>query len=368
MKHIVQAVSIRWYNACAYYAVSLARGLVKNGHRVTVAGISETPAIIKAEDAKLDTLSLLPVNKGFVAQLKRAAQCRRFALENEVSLVNAHAGEDHLIWAIALRGTGIPLVRTSGNQIPPNNHIAARVLLRKTAGVIASCGTIRNFYSDGFGIAADDIPVINGGVDSEYFNNDAKPTVQRSDFAIPDDAYLFGMLARYSPDKGHEHFFKAAGAVAQREPSARFLVAGWKAQLSENDMRRMADANGILDRTVFVGRQKDTRGLIALLDAGVIASVNSETICRIAMEYMSMGVPVVSTDTNVIPEVVVDGDTGLVAPAGDAEKMAAAMLKLMGDKSLGARLGSNGIRRIHDVLSLESFAAKTYETYESFLS
>ncbi len=363
MRHIVQAASIRWYNACAYYAVTLAEGLSKTGRRVTFAGAAGSAPIEKAEAKGLDTLALDQDDSGIVAQYRMIQRCRRFAIEEGVDLVNVHAGKDHLLWMLALRGTGIPVIRTSGNQIAPKNHPAARLMMRKTKGVIVSCRTIQGYYSERFCIDKNSIPVINGAVDTDYFTPDAETVLTRRELGIDDNAFLFGILARYSPDKGHSHFFRAAGEVVRTIPEARFLIAGWQAQLSEEDMCRMAAEAGILDRAIFLGRQRDTRDIIALIDAGVISSVNSETICRIAMEYMAMKIPVVASDTNVIPEVVVDGETGLVVKAGDSDAMARAMIQLAGDRGLCRSFAEAGYTKALNELSLEAFAEKNLAVF-----
>ena len=128
----------------------------------------------------------------------------------------------------------------------------------------------------------------------------------------------------------------------------------------------MAAEAGIADRCVFWGRETDTRGMIGCIDTGVVSSVRSETICRIAMEYMAMGVPVIGTDTNVIPEVVRHGETGLIVPAGDFPAMAAAMERMTSAPDIAARYGGNGRAVAVREYSLEVFARKTLDAYGGF--
>ena len=105
------------------------------------------------------------------------------------------------------------------------------------------------------------------------------------------------------------------------------------------------------------------RDLIAALDAGVICSVGSETICRIAMEYMAMGLPVVGTDTNVIPEVVRHGETGIVVPAGDADACAAAMKDFAGAPEKARQMGAFGRTILEREYSLPVFTETTIDAY-----
>jgi glycosyltransferase involved in cell wall biosynthesis len=367
MSHFIQAVTVPWYNACADYAVMLARGLHMLGHRVTFAGGKGSPAVSRARSLGFEVLERSgPVSRNPIELFRLARECRSYAREHGVAAVNVHHGRDHLFWAAALRGTGIPLVRTSGNRIPPKIHPGARYLLRnRTAGIIASCGAIRKYYTEGFGIAPERIPVINGGVDVAFFSPGRPRGMMRSMLGIPDEAFVFGIIGRYSPVKGHRYFFEAAAEVSRIFPDAWFVTAGWNAQLSCDDMRAMAERTGIIERTRFTGRQNDIRDLIGSINAGVIASVGSETVCRIVMEYMAMGIPVIAAGTNVIPEIVLDGVTGWIVPPADSAAMAAAMERLLTSREGAASLGVNGRKRVEREFSLERFAEKTLDAYRS---
>jgi len=368
MEHIVQSITVRWYNACAYYAVALARGLRDCGVRTTFVSCGDTPAAERAMEHGCEVKSLgRDVSGGPSSMLWAVSALRRYALDNGVTLVNVHHGRDHLLWALALMGTGVPLVRTSGNQIPPKRHPGTRLLMRKTAGVIATCEKIRGYYSERFGMEPSGIPVIHGGIDTGFYSPSHGKRSGRRRLGIPDEAFVFGILARFSPDKGHECFFRAAGRVAGKHPEAWFLVAGWNAQLTEADIRSMAAGAGIADRVIIAGRHPDSRDLIELLDVGVVASVGSETICRIAMEYMAMEVPVVASDTNVIPEVVRHGRSGLVVPAGDPEAMASAMCELAESRDKVRTYGKEGRRIVEEEYSLRAFAEKTLQAYGSMV-
>ncbi len=359
----MQAVSIRWYNACAWYAVTLADALGRAGMRPVVIGGEGSPAIEKAHGLGLETVGLSGGGAG--SFVRRLAFCRRFARDNRVRLVNVHDGGSHLLWVLALRGTGIPVVRTSGNQIPPKAHPAARLLMGLTSGVIASCGTVRGYYTGRFGMDGGGIPVINGGIDTDHYASvPGRRGRMRAKLGLPDDAFVYGILARFSPDKGHRFFFRAAEKAAAGRDDVRFLVAGWNAQLGEDDMRAMAAEAGVLEKTVFTGRHPDSRDLIETVDAGVITSVASETICRIAMEYMAMQKPVAAFGTNVISEIVADDVTGAIVGTGDAAGLARAMTSLAGPD--GRARGMEGRRRAESRFSLDSFAERTIDAYRSF--
>ncbi len=366
MAHFIQAITVPWYNACADYAIQLARGLKSTGHRVTVTGGPDTPAIGKAREYGIDVFA--PGDPGSanpVELIRLVGAYRSFARETGVTAVNVHHGRDHLVWAGALANTGIPMMRTSGNQIPPKVHPGTRFIHSRTSGFIASCLTVRSYYAEGFGIIPESIPVVNGGVDGALFNPDNKNRSLRRTFGIPEDAFVFGIIGRFSPVKGHRFFFEAASRAARSRPHLHFLVAGWDAQLSGHDIENMAERAGIIERTCFPGRRTDVRDLIGAVDAGVVASVGSETVCRIALEYMAMGVPVIAARTNVVPELVANGVAGITVPPGDSNALAEAMERLADTPETAAALGANGRVRVEHDYTLKRFAEKTLEAYGS---
>lgn len=365
MAHYIQAITVPWYNACADYAIQLARGLTLKGHRVTVTGGPGTPAMGKAREYGIGVFAPGDPGSGNpLALIRLAGAYRKFVRETGVSAVNTHHGRDHLVWAAALANTGIPLVRTSGNQIPPKIHPGTRLIHSRTSGIIASCRAIQSYYAEGFGIDPARIPIVNGGVDSRRFSPANRNRELRRNFGIPDDAFVLGIIGRFSPVKGHRFFFEAASRAARTRPHLRFLVAGWDAQLSGRDIENMAEKAGIIERTCFPGRSSDVRELIGAVDAGVVASVGSETVCRIAMEYMAMGVPVIAARTNVVPELVPDGVAGITVPPGDPNALADAMECLAGDPVTAAELGAKGRARVELYYTLERFAEHTLEAYK----
>lgn len=365
---IIQSVSVRWYNACAYYGVSLAKALRDAGHDVTLAAPVLSPAHEKAKNLDLSILDLPGTgSKNPAAYLRIAKVCRTYAKDQSIDIVNAINGNDHTFWTGALVGTDIPLVRTFCNRIMKRVNPGKRLLMRRTAGVLASCLPLRNRCAELYNLNHDAIPVINGGVDTIRFAPGGISTDVRSSFGIPPDAVVFGIIGRFSPVKGHETFFKAASSLIRSTAEVHFLVSGGQAQLSREDILNMINDNGIADHTTVLDKRDDVRELISACDVGVVASLGSEVICRIAMEYQAMGLPVIAADTNVLPEVIVHENTGLVFPAGDSEMLYKAMQALCSNRDYRLQLGIQAREHAVKRFSYEAFATMTAEAYSHII-
>ena len=152
-------------------------------------------------------------------------------------------------------------------------------------------------------------------------------------------------------------------------PEARFLIAGEVCNITWEMLDAAAKSLGIRDKLVFVPRDDaiSARDLIGSLDIGVVASNGSEVICRIAVEYMAMGKPIVSTDINVLPEIVEDGKNGLICNAGNAAQMAAHLLQLAKNIELRQNIGETGRQFAETKFSYPAFVSQTTEVYRQVL-
>jgi glycosyltransferase involved in cell wall biosynthesis len=166
---------------------------------------------------------------------------------------------------------------------------------------------------------------------------------------LPADAILAGVIGRFSPEKGPDHFLRALAIAARREPRLHAVMVGdgpmWES------CRKMADALGLGSRVRFAGFRADVATLYEALDMLVIAS-RSEGMPMVLLEAMLMGAPVIATEVGALPDVVVDGESGLLVAPGDEEALAGAMARLAGDGAMRVRLAAAAGR-----LARERFSA-----------
>ena len=146
------------------------------------------------------------------------------------------------------------------------------------------------------------------------------------------------------PIKAHETFFDAAVKVLESVPDARFLVIGDGERRAE--LESLVDRLGIASSLTFLGWRRDMVSVYADLDVVALSSLNEGSPVAL-IEALAAARPVVSTAVGGVPEVVVDGTTGLTVPPSDPTAMAGAIVKLLRDRQLGARLGAAGRRHVY---------------------
>lgn len=342
---LFQMVTVRWYNACAEYAVRLSAGLAARGHDVTFCGFPDSPPVREARRLGLRVntdFDLRPGRLDAPAMVLRLAGALR---RQRVDLVNAHRAEDHLFAALA-RTTlpGVRLVRTRGDVRPPRQHGLNRFLYeRRTDAHVLAAAFMRERFYGAFQIPADRLVTIPPALDLPAFRRGVpERAAARAALGFAPAAPLVGLVGRWTAAKGLPVALDAFGRVAALRPDARFVLAGEPNEISREALLAMAAAAGLADRLTLLPRLDDIRPLLRALDIGVVASVSSEAICRVAMEYLALGVPVVGSALNSIPEMVPDDVAGLIVPPGDPAALAAALARLLGDEALRQRLGAAG--------------------------
>ena len=159
---------------------------------------------------------------------------------------------------------------------------------------------------------------------------------------------IVGIVGRVERVKRQHVFLEAAALVARRRPDARFLVVGGPPLTKESSypeqVRRLAAELGIADRVGFTGHQDDVPPWIDAMDV-VVSTTDGEAFGLVVAEAMALGTPVVAAAVGGPTEIVEDGESGLLAPPGRAEALAAAIGRVLDDGELAGRLARGGRER-----------------------
>jgi glycosyltransferase involved in cell wall biosynthesis len=363
---ILEIVDVRWWNATAYYGVELARALRDAGEDVVVAASPGSPPHLAARDLGLpvwDDVRFAPTNPLATA---RAVPALLRAI-GEFDLVDAHRAEGQFLAAAASALTGgPPVVRTRGDIRPPR-HGPLRALLQRrlTAAHIVPGEFMRAELMRALDIPARRIAVIPAGVDLSHYAppraGDSRRSELRARLGIGAADPVLGMVGRLSPVKGHRVALAALGLLAAAGLRPHLLVAGQDAELTTRALA--AAAAGVEARVHWLGFQADIRPVFAALDILVVASLGSEAISRVVLEGMAMGRPVVATRVGVIPELIVDGESGRLVPPGDAPALAAALAPLVRDLDAAGAMGARGRARAESEYSLSRWVERTRAFY-----
>jgi glycosyltransferase involved in cell wall biosynthesis len=343
------------------HVVDLALMLAREGYEVMVAcsvagGLSEALGEANVPVRPLlDKLVKRRVSVAFARELRRLIREERF------DLVHAHIYASASASAIAVLGTGVPLVVTEHTEAlwqGRRERWASRRVYRRAEHIIAVSSAIRQRLIERDAVPPERITVIHNAV---------IPAPDTSPSALPGDLRegpLVGVVARLQPEKGVADFLRAAARVCTAVPDARFLVAG-DGPLRE-ELLALAGRLGVGERVRFLGYRADARAIVGLLDVLVVPSLTEGTPL-IVLEAMAAGIPVVASAVGGIPDQIRHNKEGLLVPAGDPAALADALLELLQDPDRARSLGEAALRRADSEFNHATMVRRIEAVYHAAL-
>lgn len=195
----------------------------------------------------------------------------------------------------------------------------------------------------------DKLQVIFNGVDIEAYENGVHGAVKRRDLRIPEDAFVVGMVGRMSPQKAPDVFVKMAKKVKEKVPNAHFIIVGNGNQ--EAEIRKYAEDNGFSDNLHITGWVDNPMSYVELFDVACLLS-RWEGFGLALPEYMMAGKPIVASRVDAIPNIIRDGENGLLVDADDAVGACEAVMKYYNNLSLKEHIveeGNECVKKYYDV-------------------
>lgn len=291
------------------------------------------------------------------------------------SIVHTHTAKAGFIGRLAARIAGTPIVVHTyhghvlqGYFSPAKSRFLQRlegVLARISDSLVAVSERVRtDLVACGVAPAAK-IRVIPLGFDLQPFLRceDHKGEF-RAEIGV-DGARLVGIVGRIFPIKNHRLFLDAAANVLDRGTDVRFVIVG-DGRL-RGSMAAYAGTLGIADRVIFTGWRKDLPRIYADLDLLVVSSDNEGTPVS-AIEAMASARPVVATRVGGLPDIVTEGETGFLVPPRDANALADAVFRVIGDPEMSSRMGRAARTIALDRFTTQRLISDVQNLYEELLA
>jgi glycosyltransferase involved in cell wall biosynthesis len=178
-----------------------------------------------------------------------------------------------------------------------------------------------------------------------------------SEAGVPDGARILLAAGRLTEQKGFDVALRALPAIRERHPDAVLLVLG------DGPLRGRLAADGAF----FPGKAGDVAAWLRRAEL-FLHPARWEGFGLVVLEAMLAARPVVASQVSALPELVADGETGLLVPPDDPKALAAAVVRLLDDPQFAARLGAAGLARARAEFSVERMARETLAVYRSALT
>lgn len=312
---------------------------------------------------RLKSLNILAISKT-IAKLVSVIKQRK------IQLLHANGPRFNFLGAMAAKCCRIPVIWHE-RTLPLKNMIDIDLMLSFLPERIIcnSWALAERFYKRKK--IRKKIRVIMNGVDTRLFNPYVSAAKIRSEFGIAKEELVVGIIGRIDPIKGIDYCIDAAAEICRSFSLARFLIVGDVFQKEHvwflDKLKEKVKTLALEGKVIFCGFRHDMPEVFAACDICLLYT-DAEACGRVLFEAMASAKAVVATNNGGTPEIVVDGETGILVPPKDPQTLAKALMKLLNDKNLARQMGRKGRERVEKNFTLEQYVKKTELVYEELLN
>ena len=292
--------------------------------------------------------------------------------EIQPDIVHTHLVHADMFGYFAAKLSGVQRIVSSRHnddqfRYRPRWRRINRRMWRSFDAGIAISEAIKRFTIEVEAASADKISVVHYGIDFAWLSDDDIEAARqhlRAALGVDADALLLGIVCRLVEQKGIPYALEALRRLRAEYPQAHLVIAGDGEKAAE--LRRLAAALGVADRVHWLGWRSDAADLMAAFDVLLVPSL-WEGFGLVLLEAMSRRVPVIASRVSAIPEVIVDGESGILIPPRDVDALTQAIARLLTDRALRKYMGLLGAARLEEHFSVERMITSTLAVYERLL-
>jgi glycosyltransferase involved in cell wall biosynthesis len=294
--------------------------------------------------------------------------------KNDIKIVYTLDHDDVMFWGrLAARIARVPacftvIHTTNRRENADTINFWGKMLMPFTDKLVATAEGSRQHLRQQ-GIADEQLHLIINGVDIDNLLDKKKNTkVKRSDFHIPDNAKVVGILATFKPEKAHTTvFLEAAKIILKTCPQTYFLLIGDGVERPQIEAK--INSLGIGENVIITGFREDAAEILGILDISTLASFpRVETFSLAILESMAVGLPCVVTDVGSLSEMIFNDVNGYVVPHSDPQEFATAVIKILQNDDLARQMGEKSQQIAFEKFHRQRMTKDTEEMFETVLT
>ena len=325
--------------------------------------------VLRKAGIQTHILPLPPWGKGksFIARIWRLQQLRRWVRSEGIELLHSNDFHANPYAVRASQSLGIPTVvhlRLTITKRQIRNY-----LLQQAARIICvSQGTARDL--EGRSDLSDKIDVVYNGLDFETFGKHAVEFDFRERIGAKPNDFIMAQVGLISERKQQHLAIEAFNQLALSHPGLRLAIVGTVSPGSDDYLKRLEKSirdSPTPERIHFVQFQENVAPVFAGIDLNLLLS-NREGFGRVIIEAGCLGKPTVGSRVGGIPEVIEDGETGVLVECKDAETVANAIAVLLRDPAHYNKLAQNVRQFVQKRFSIETHVAQIEKIYQELLA
>jgi glycosyltransferase involved in cell wall biosynthesis len=312
-------------------------------------------------------VTVLHRKPGFQPVVGRALA--RLARERGARVLHCHQYSPFIYGSLArLFAPGLRVAYTEHGRLDDAPPSRKRTLANAAFGLVpgwtgAVSGDLRrHMLAEGF--RPDRVTVLYNGIDPGPPPAADGRAVVRAELGLPPSAVVVGTVARLDPVKDLGTLLDAVAQLRRSQPEARLVVVGDGAERTALEAR--AARPDLAGAVLFTGTRRDARRLLSAFDVYANTSIH-EGVSLTILEAMAAGLPVVATTAGGNPEVVADGETGMLVPVRAPDAVASALSALAAARERAQRFGARGRARVEERFSMDRMVSEYVDVYRGLL-
>ena len=246
------------------------------------------------------------------------------------------------------------------------HKFAYKICMNFVSQIISVSDAVKRFLVKECKIRPEKIQTIHYGIDLSQFNrrNGFLSIEKRSELGFAKNDIVIGTVARLTNQKGHRYLVEAAPMILEKCPNVQFVFAG-NGPLRK-DLENQVDRLGLQKYFHFLGFRRDIQNLLYTFNLFVLPSL-FEGLPNVILEAMASGRPVVATTVDGVPELLINGKTGILVPPKSSKALANAIIEVLQKEDKGQSMGAKGRIHVEKNFPYEKQFQKFEHVYEMIL-
>jgi glycosyltransferase involved in cell wall biosynthesis len=349
-------------------ALEVIRRLDRTRYEPFVACFQKEGPLLSELPADIGVIHTFPLQSFFSwASFKQGMAFSKLIQQAGIQIIQCFDFYSNLFAVPWGRISGIPIIlgarRDEASMRTPGQHRTELLVYKLANGVIANAENIKDQLVVRDKVISDKVWVIQNGLDLDRFDGRRQHSLdsRKEKGAGPSVA----VVANLRPEKGHLVLLEACRHLADRFSTLKVFIVG-NGPIKELIAQRISELK-LTHCVEMTGELKNVPAFFEVADIAVLPSLKNEGFPNSVMEAMAASLPVVATDTGGTGELVIDGLTGYLVPAGDPEALQNRLGKLCADPELRNKMGEAGRQRIIERFTADRMVRRFESLYEVLL-
>jgi len=281
---------------------------------------------------------------------RKYLELSRFIPTGNFHIVQTFIADANIFGVLAAHRAGCRVIissrRNNGFFYTPHVLWATKYANRHVASFLVNSDHVIDDLCKKEGISPERFDVIYNGIDPTRLQANEENLLEAHGILSAIKATrIIGIVANLRPVKDLSCFIRAAAIIAKQRDDTGFVIIGSGDSGLKANLEQLASGLGLKNKLLFLGAIDNPFPFLRCFDVGVLTS-RAEGLSNTLIEYGAAGLPAVATDVGGNREVVADGRTGYIVPAGSCEKVAEAVLRLLSDDNTRREMGENARKSI----------------------